>query len=114
MPLSPLPEALPEKVMERLTKEERRATRGSTVSTRRAARSRSSVGVAVAEELSRIIATLPSGARVGGKFDGDVRQLIFGKPTASVLPLTAFMCVDNRQIVRAATADDDRAQIRAR
>ena len=65
------------------------------------------VVASLSKELSRIVMAMPDEARVaGGKFEGDVRSLVFGRSEASVLPITHFMCVSEQQVNRASYADD--------
>ena len=63
--------------------------------------------VSLDKTLRRIVSGLSDEDRISGRFEAKMRELVFGSPTASVLPLADFMRVDSKTVIRAATADDD-------
>jgi len=67
----------------------------------------SAVSQSLAAELRRIVAALPDDQRIGGRFDADASQLMFGAAEESVLPIAQFMCVNVGQVVRLAMAEDN-------
>lgn len=63
--------------------------------------------VSLRKELSRIIAELEVDDRIFDKYGTDVKQIIFGKAKASVLPIANFMCVDINHVLNAQIAPDE-------
>ena len=67
---------------------------------------RSRLSNEIHREISRVIDDLPDEQRVGGRFEADSRELVFGSAVATVLPIADFMCVDPRDVGQAQHAED--------
>jgi len=67
---------------------------------------RSRLSNEISREIGRVVDALPEEERVGGRFEADWRELVFGSAVATVLPIADFMCVDPRDVGLAQHAED--------